>query len=196
MYISLFLCLCPPPITWLFVKIKRSSIRKGMVMVSPRLCPQATWEFEAEILVLHHPTTISPRYQAMGGWQWCRKVSWSWKRKVHVWVSTAALCYRVNLWVPWRFVASFPNNMFYFWSAAWFKWLDVTQITDNLHSDYVRGKYSAVSGHWQMVLSQTLHKHMCIFEWINVAFAIFFKQFFSHVSLLLYPLTTQSIVAA
>lgn len=37
-----------------------------MVMVSPRLCPQATWEFEAEILVLHHPTTISPRYQAMG----------------------------------------------------------------------------------------------------------------------------------
>ncbi|KAE8283223.1 GTP-binding protein 1 [Larimichthys crocea] len=46
-------------------EIKRSSIRKGMVMVSPRLCPQATWEFEAEILVLHHPTTISPRYQAM-----------------------------------------------------------------------------------------------------------------------------------
>lgn len=36
-----------------------------MVMVSPRLNPQASWEFEAEILVLHHPTTISPRYQAM-----------------------------------------------------------------------------------------------------------------------------------
>lgn len=50
-----------------FLQIKRSSIRKGMVMVSPRLSPQATWEFEAEILVLHHPTTISPRYQAMGG---------------------------------------------------------------------------------------------------------------------------------
>ncbi|KAJ8406643.1 hypothetical protein AAFF_G00295590 [Aldrovandia affinis] len=46
-------------------KIKRSSIRKGMVMVSPRLSPLASWEFEAEILVLHHPTTISPRYQAM-----------------------------------------------------------------------------------------------------------------------------------
>ncbi|TDH15685.1 hypothetical protein EPR50_G00011850 [Perca flavescens] len=46
-------------------KIKRSYIRKGMVMVSPKLMPQATWEFEAEILVLHHPTTISPRYQAM-----------------------------------------------------------------------------------------------------------------------------------
>lgn len=37
-----------------------------MVMVAPKLLPQATWEFEAEILVLHHPTTISPRYQAMG----------------------------------------------------------------------------------------------------------------------------------
>ncbi|KAF7205155.1 GTP binding protein 1, like isoform X3 [Nothobranchius furzeri] len=46
-------------------KIKRAAIRKGMVMISPKLQPQATWEFEAEILVLHHPTTISPRYQAM-----------------------------------------------------------------------------------------------------------------------------------
>lgn len=47
-------------------KIKRSQIRKGMVMVSPTLAPQACWEFEGEILVLHHPTTISSRYQAMG----------------------------------------------------------------------------------------------------------------------------------
>jgi GTPase len=46
-------------------KLKRSDIRKGMVMVSPALQPQAYWEFEGEILVLHHPTTISPRYQAM-----------------------------------------------------------------------------------------------------------------------------------
>lgn len=46
-------------------KIKRADIRKGMVMVSPVLKPQAYWEFEGEILVLHHPTTISPRYQAM-----------------------------------------------------------------------------------------------------------------------------------
>ncbi|KAG5671500.1 hypothetical protein PVAND_001694 [Polypedilum vanderplanki] len=46
-------------------KIKRSQIRKGMVMVSPELNPQACWEFEGEILVLHHPTTISQRYQAM-----------------------------------------------------------------------------------------------------------------------------------
>lgn len=47
-------------------KIKRSHIRKGMVMVAPALNPQACWEFEGEILVLHHPTTISSRYQAMG----------------------------------------------------------------------------------------------------------------------------------
>ncbi|KAI1301734.1 GTP-binding protein 1 [Halotydeus destructor] len=46
-------------------KIKRSDIRKGMVMVAPSLQPQAYWEFEGEILVLHHPTTISARYQAM-----------------------------------------------------------------------------------------------------------------------------------
>ncbi|KAI8435341.1 hypothetical protein MSG28_003666 [Choristoneura fumiferana] len=46
-------------------KIKRSQIRKGMVMVSPLLEPQACWQFEGEILVLHHPTTISSRYQAM-----------------------------------------------------------------------------------------------------------------------------------
>lgn len=46
-------------------KIKRSQIRKGMVMVSPLLNPTACWEFEGEILVLHHPTTISTRYQAM-----------------------------------------------------------------------------------------------------------------------------------
>lgn len=35
-------------------------------MVSPKIQPQACWEFEGEILVLHHPTTISSRYQAMG----------------------------------------------------------------------------------------------------------------------------------
>lgn len=52
--------------TDLFFQIKRSQIRKGMVMVSPAVNPSACWEFEGEILVLHHPTTISSRYQAMG----------------------------------------------------------------------------------------------------------------------------------
>jgi GTPase len=48
------------------VQIKRNQIRKGMVMVHPSMNPAACWEFEGEILVLHHPTTISVRYQAMG----------------------------------------------------------------------------------------------------------------------------------
>lgn len=46
-------------------KIKRSQIRKGMVLVSSELNPRACWEFDGEIVVLHHPTTISSRYQAM-----------------------------------------------------------------------------------------------------------------------------------
>ena len=46
-------------------KIKRSQIRKGMVMVNPALEPQCCYEFEGEILVLHHPTTISCKYLAM-----------------------------------------------------------------------------------------------------------------------------------
>lgn len=46
--------------------MRRSDIRKGMVLVHSSLNPKAYWEFEGEILVLHHPTTISTRYQAMG----------------------------------------------------------------------------------------------------------------------------------
>eukprot|EP00656_Telonema_subtile_P033758 TRINITY_DN3763_c0_g1_i1.p1 TRINITY_DN3763_c0_g1~~TRINITY_DN3763_c0_g1_i1.p1 ORF type:complete len:341 (-),score=80.58 TRINITY_DN3763_c0_g1_i1:147-1169(-) len=44
-------------------KIKRAQLRKGMVMVDACLKPAATWEFEAEILVLQHPTTITTNYQ-------------------------------------------------------------------------------------------------------------------------------------
>lgn len=46
-------------------KIKRASIRKGMVMLHPKINPKAVWEYKGEILVLHHPTTISAKYQAM-----------------------------------------------------------------------------------------------------------------------------------
>eukprot|EP00118_Oscarella_pearsei_P005708 m.26239 g.26239 ORF g.26239 m.26239 type:complete len:621 (+) comp29204_c0_seq3:170-2032(+) len=46
-------------------KIKRREVRKGMVMVAKSVNPKPCWEFEAEILVLHHPTTISPKYQAV-----------------------------------------------------------------------------------------------------------------------------------
>lgn len=48
-----------------------------MVLVSPSLNPVACWEFEGEILVLHHPTTISARYQAMG--KTCNVVTASYK---------------------------------------------------------------------------------------------------------------------
>ena len=44
-------------------KIKRSQIRKGMVMVSSKLNPRACWQFYGDIMVLHHPTTIATRYQ-------------------------------------------------------------------------------------------------------------------------------------
>jgi len=37
-----------------------------MVMVHPSVEPVACWEFDGDILVLHHPTTISTKYQAMG----------------------------------------------------------------------------------------------------------------------------------
>ncbi len=37
-----------------------------MVIVHEKVNPQPSWEFEAEILILHHPTTISVNYQAMG----------------------------------------------------------------------------------------------------------------------------------
>lgn len=46
-------------------KIKKSELRKGMVLLSPAVTPVAYWEFEADLLILHHPTTISTKYQAM-----------------------------------------------------------------------------------------------------------------------------------
>ena len=54
--------------THIHTQMKRSQVRKGMVMVDPSVNPTACWEFEGDILVLHHPTTISPKYQAMGEW--------------------------------------------------------------------------------------------------------------------------------
>ena len=54
------------------VQIRRNQIRKGMVLVHPSLNPVACWEFEGDILVLHHPTTISTKYQAMGMYMYVR----------------------------------------------------------------------------------------------------------------------------
>lgn len=41
---------------------KRAWVRKGMSLVAPELVPQSYWTFEAEILVLHHQTTLSVGY--------------------------------------------------------------------------------------------------------------------------------------
>lgn len=46
-------------------KVRRSQVRKGMVLVDERLKPKATWEFDADIAILTHSTTIQPRYQAV-----------------------------------------------------------------------------------------------------------------------------------
>jgi hypothetical protein len=36
-----------------------------MVLVDERLQPRASWEFDADIAILTHSTTITPRYQAV-----------------------------------------------------------------------------------------------------------------------------------
>lgn len=42
-----------------------SQVRKGMVLVDERLKPAASWEFDADVAILTHSTTIQPRYQAV-----------------------------------------------------------------------------------------------------------------------------------
>jgi GTPase len=46
-------------------QLKKDMFRKGMVMVDKSLHPKATYEFKAEVVILHHATTIRERYQAM-----------------------------------------------------------------------------------------------------------------------------------
>jgi GTPase len=43
--------------------INRSFIKKGMVVVDKALCAQTAWEFDAEVVILHHSTTIKVGYQ-------------------------------------------------------------------------------------------------------------------------------------
>jgi len=44
-------------------KIKRSAIRKGMVLIHQDVGNRATWIFEADVIVLFHSTTIHKNYQ-------------------------------------------------------------------------------------------------------------------------------------
>ena len=46
-------------------QVKRDKVRKGMVLVHECVNPKASWEFDAEIAILTHATTIQPRYQAV-----------------------------------------------------------------------------------------------------------------------------------
>jgi GTPase len=55
-------------VTLALKRIRRSQIRKGMVMLShdkDAPMPKACRQFEAEVLVLYHSTTIGQKYQAM-----------------------------------------------------------------------------------------------------------------------------------
>jgi len=44
-------------------KVKRSEIRRGMVLVHPSVNPRPVWEFTANVVVLYHSTTIHCNYQ-------------------------------------------------------------------------------------------------------------------------------------
>ena len=46
-------------------KIKRTQVRKGMALVSKAVEPRASWEFDADIAILTHSTTIQLKYQAV-----------------------------------------------------------------------------------------------------------------------------------
>lgn len=45
--------------------LKRTQIRRGMHLLHPSIVPKASRVFEAEVVVLHHPTTIRLGYQAV-----------------------------------------------------------------------------------------------------------------------------------
>lgn len=46
-------------------QVKRSIFRKGMMLIGKDAEPESIWEFTAEIVILHNPTTIKPKYQAV-----------------------------------------------------------------------------------------------------------------------------------
>ena len=46
-------------------KLTRADFRKGMVLLDTHLKPEPVFEFEAEVQILHHATTITPGYQSM-----------------------------------------------------------------------------------------------------------------------------------
>ena len=45
--------------------LKRANFRKGMIMLDKDIKPESIYNFEAEVKILHHATTIKPNYQAV-----------------------------------------------------------------------------------------------------------------------------------
>mmetsp|Transcript_22407 Transcript_22407/g.34665 ORF Transcript_22407/g.34665 Transcript_22407/m.34665 type:complete len:163 (-) Transcript_22407:236-724(-) len=46
-------------------QLKRNHFRKGMILLDKSLQPKSIFEFEAEVVILHHATTIKANYQAV-----------------------------------------------------------------------------------------------------------------------------------
>lgn len=46
-------------------QLKRNNFRKGMILIDKTAQPQTVSEFEAEVVILHHATTIKQNYQAV-----------------------------------------------------------------------------------------------------------------------------------
>lgn len=45
--------------------LKRTHFRKGMILIDRNSPPQTVYDFEAEVVILHHATTIKANYQAV-----------------------------------------------------------------------------------------------------------------------------------
>lgn len=46
-------------------QLKRQAFRKGMILIDKNSTPQTVYDFEAEVVILHHATTIKANYQAV-----------------------------------------------------------------------------------------------------------------------------------
>jgi len=63
-YAGQFACLAIRPVNKKDT-LNREDFRKGMILIDPSLKPEPIWEFEAEVLILHHSTTIEEGYQSV-----------------------------------------------------------------------------------------------------------------------------------
>src|SRR5579875_3006097 len=62
---ALVQCRCPGDAAVQRVAAVPGAWLQGMVLVDAALQPRATWEFDADIAILTHSTTIAPKYQAV-----------------------------------------------------------------------------------------------------------------------------------